>query len=1007
MLGKMRYRLALDLGTTSLGWAMIRLNKADEPCAVIKAGVRIFSDGRNSKDGTSLAVTRREARGQRRRRDRLLKRKARMITILTQYGLFPHESQNAQRKKLEILDPYFLRAKGLDTSLTPFELGRAIFHLNQRRGFKSNRKTDKKENEIGPMKIAISQLRERLGTENHRTVGEYLYKRFQTGETVRNRRPEGEKNKKRTYAFYIERKMIEDEFDLLWKKQSEFNPILLTEAARCDIKNVLLYQRNLKPVDPGRCTLYPEEKRALRALPSSQNFALFQSLNHLRILRGLKEDPLSLEQRNIVAEQLEKCNGYTFKKIKKCLKLDESIAFNFEKGSKPLKNLKGNLTSAVLSQPDYFGIKWFEFNLDKQDKIVEQLMMEEDESKLIEWLKHETGVDEKKAQAILEAKLPEGYMKLSRLAITEILNALRLEVITYDKAVKAAGFNSHSELSSTGEIWEALPYYGKALPHRVSLGSGDEKDIDEKRYGKIANPTVHIGLNQVRLVVNQLIKRYGHPSEMIVELARDLKLNKEKQKEISGQQNENNKRNERIRDQILKATQVKTVSREDIKKVILWEELSTDVAERACPYSGRQISFNMLFNGEVEVDHILPFSRTLDDSLNNKTIVLREANRIKGDRTPWEAFGSSQVEGYDYMEIIKRAEKMPKAKGYRFAEDGYECFIKGNDFLARALNDTSYMSKIALEYLTLICPANNTRSIPGRLTAMLREKLGLNEVLGLKGEKNRDDHRHHAVDACVIAVTDQALLQRFAQASASARKQQLNRLISEMPLPWENYRKQVERSVNCIWVSYKPDHGHEGMMHRKTAYGFTEIGEVRVRDRKKIGLNSVIKLVSTKACDRHGFLLNGEPKPYKCYETDSNYCIEIVRNEKGRWEGKVISTFRAYEYVKQYGIKRLRHPSLSQSGKPLVMRLMINDVICLEEPHKKIMRIVKMSGNGQITLADLHEANVDKRSKNKAKHEKINYCYARSVKTLQKAKARLITISPIGELHDPGFKDKL
>ncbi len=103
-IAKMRYRLALDLGSTSLGWAMVRLTPQDEPCAVIKAGARIFSDGRNPKDGSSLAVTRRDARAMRRRRDRLLKRKARMTRSLIEHGFFPTDA--TQRKELVTLDPY-------------------------------------------------------------------------------------------------------------------------------------------------------------------------------------------------------------------------------------------------------------------------------------------------------------------------------------------------------------------------------------------------------------------------------------------------------------------------------------------------------------------------------------------------------------------------------------------------------------------------------------------------------------------------------------------------------------------------------------------------------------------------------------------------------------------------------------------------------------------------------------------------------------------------------------
>ena len=140
MKSSMRYRLALDLGSTSLGWAMIRLSADNAPIAIIKAGVRIFSDGRNPKDGSSLAVTRREARAMRRRRDRLLKRKARMMATLIAHGFF--STLEAERKALETLNPYTLRAKGLDVALSPAEFGRALFHINQRRGFKSNRKTD-------------------------------------------------------------------------------------------------------------------------------------------------------------------------------------------------------------------------------------------------------------------------------------------------------------------------------------------------------------------------------------------------------------------------------------------------------------------------------------------------------------------------------------------------------------------------------------------------------------------------------------------------------------------------------------------------------------------------------------------------------------------------------------------------------------------------------------------------------------------------------------------------
>jgi CRISPR-associated endonuclease Csn1 len=363
--------------------------------------------------------------------------------------------------------------------------------------------------------------------------------------------------------------------------------------------------------------------------------------------------------------------------------------------------------------------------------------------------------------------------------------------------------------------------------------------------------------------------------------------------------------------------------------------------------------------------------------------------------------------------MLERAEQMPKVKRYRFGEDGLQRWLKEDkSFLARALNDTRHLSKVAREYLSLVCP-QNTRVIPGRMTAMLRAKFGLNDVLSLQGEKNRNDHRHHAVDACVIAVTDQGLLKRFADASKSAREQQLNRLVEDMPPPWgeslDSYRAHVQRAIQNIWVSHKPDHGYEGAMHNDTAYGLLGNGRVSVHkvvDGKRERIEDKLKVIefsNAKATARHGVLPTGEPRPYKGYKGDSNYCIEIIRNDKGKWEGEVISTFEAYQLVRTHGLARLRHPKMSMSGKLLVMRLMIGDTVRLNNDDKLLTgRVAWIKSNTQIALSTVHEANTDARARDK----EDPYMY--TVKTagvFQKISARRVTISPIGELHDPGFKE--
>ncbi|PUE30762.1 type II CRISPR RNA-guided endonuclease Cas9 [Limnohabitans sp. Jir61] len=1013
-MNKMRYRLALDLGSTSLGWAMVRLNAENQPCAIIKSGVRIFSDGRNPKDGSSLAVTRREARAMRRRRDRLLKRKARMMKTLIAHGFFPQDEED--RKLLERSDPFALRAKGLDQALRPDEFARALFHINQRRGFKSNRKTDKKENDSGALKTAISQLRQAMQATQCRTVGEWLNMRHQSGLSVRARyrqhmvqREDGKTKTEMRYDLYIDRAMIEGEFDALWQKQSELNPNLFTETARAELKDCLLHQRPLKPVKPGRCTLMPEEERAPLALPSQQRFRIYQEVNNLRLLKeGLNEEALSLDQRNQIVQALEGNTKRTFTQIKKLIGFSGDFNLEDEKRAE----LKGNSTSAMLCKKDLFGPAWFDLSEDQQDSIVMQLVKEENEATLVRWLQDNTGIDEANAERVANTNLAEGYGSLCAKALQKILPALKVEVITYDKAVLAAGFDHHSNIShaSTGEILPSLPYYGEYLQRHVGFGTGKPEDTPEKRYGKIANPTVHIGLNQIRTVVNALIKRYGHPSEVIIELARDLKQSQEQRKEEQQRQATNQKRNQRMREDIaallhISADRVKTA---DLQKMILWEELSFNVADRRCPYSGVQISAQMLFSDQVEIEHILPFSETLDDSLSNKTVAMRQANRIKGNRTPWQAKDDFAKQGWATEDMLGRAELMPRNKRYRFSETGYAQWLRDDKgFLARALNDTRHFSRVAKEYMSLICP-QNTRAVPGQLTAMLRGKFGLNNILGLDGEKNRNDHRHHAVDACVIAVTDQGMLQRFAQASANARQQQLGKLVDNMPMPWPTYREHVQRAVENIWVSHKPDHGHEGAMHNDTAYGLGANGKVRVhkmvegvRTLEESSLK-VIAFSEPKASARHGVLPTGDAKPYKGYKGDSNYCIEIVRNEKGKWEGEVVSTFEAYQIVRKHGFSKLRHPTISVSNKPLVMRLLIDDIVKLNtSDNDYVGRIATISGNGQIFMAPHNEANVDAR--NRSKEDAFSYI-SKMAGSLQKAHGRRVTISPIGELKDLGFQ---
>jgi CRISPR-associated endonuclease Csn1 len=368
--------------------------------------------------------------------------------------------------------------------------------------------------------------------------------------------------------------------------------------------------------------------------------------------------------------------------------------------------------------------------------------------------------------------------------------------------------------------------------------------------------------------------------------------------------------------------------------------------------------------------------------------------------------------------MLQRASLMPKGKRYRFASDGMAQWLREDKgFLARALNDTRHLSRVAREYLSLICP-QNTRVIPGQMTAMLRGKFGLNDILGTNGEKNRNDHRHHAVDACVIAVTDQGMLQRFAKASANTREKQLNKLVENMPLPWQSYRSHVARAIENIWVSHKPDHGHEGAMFDSTIY--SAAGKSRSAAKTRSVIAFFHRERSSDAVKQRHQGLDAISKPYKGLLSNSNYCIEISANDKGEWTGQVLRTFDAYQIIRKYktieeGVKHLRHPRQTMSGRPLLMRLMINDYIHVNLDNQRLLlQVLKINSSGSVTFIKPNEANIaarytaklnaQKAEKNKEPFDVLVlndsfFQKAISASTLKDVFAKQVGVSPIGKLQ--------
>jgi CRISPR-associated endonuclease Csn1 len=804
------YRLSLDIGSNSIGWCVIALDASGHPIAILGAGVRVFPDGRHPKSLASLAGERRLARSMRRNRDRYLRRRERLLAALTRFGLMPADA--ADRALVAARDPYDLRARALVEPLDRASFGRVLFHLNQHRGFKSNRKVDRRgDNNPGLVERASRDLSALLG-DRFPTLGAFLADRHRRREGVRVRLAGS--GKAAAYPFYPLRSMVEAEFDAVWAAQAAFDPTLTTEM-RDALRHIIFHQRDLRDPPVGRCWLEPTQNRAWRALPSVQAFRIAQDLAHLRIEEpGMPSRALSSGERTILFDRLTAGHDIAFGTVRKRLKLAADTRFNLESGKRD--KLEGAKTAERLRGEKSIGPKWTDLSLDVQDAVVLALIDSPTDAAALAELVG-LGIDAKAAERAVATSLPDGTASLSLAAIRRILPHLRAG-LRYDEAVKAADFPHHSD-NRTGEVLDRLPYYGEVLHERIGTGTGKVTDSIERRWGRAPNPTVHVALNEVRRVVNAIIDRHGAPTEIVVETLRDLGQSAIGRREEDDRQKTNQKANEG-RAKILKELDQPDNGRNRMR-LRLWQEQAEDPKLRVCPYSGTLITCRMALSGEIEDDHILPFAITLDDSAANRVLVTREMNRRKARQSPFDAFGHTDI----WPGIQQNIAHLPLNKRWRFAPDALDRVAETGDFLARHLTDSAIVARLARMYLEGLAPGR-VWSVPGRLTAMLRSHLGLDgdAVLGRGGRrKDRTDHRHNAIDAIVVGLTDRGLLQRVSGASRRGADEG-RRVIGTLDPPWEGFVADVARTVRGITVSYKQDHGWQGALHNDQAYGLVDDG---------------------------------------------------------------------------------------------------------------------------------------------------------------------------------------
>ncbi|MCH9031416.1 MAG: type II CRISPR RNA-guided endonuclease Cas9 [candidate division Zixibacteria bacterium] len=946
--------LGLDLGTNSLGWAIVQ--PGNKRKRLIDIGVRVFEAGLDKLEqkgkGESRNLERRSARLARRQTDRRSRRKSKLLGQLQKIGLLPGgkiECSQDRHEYINTLDstlgsPYELRSRALSEKLKPEEIGRALYHLGQRRGFLSNRKSppkDKKED--GIVQGAIKELAEEISRSGSRSLGQHFSVLVQKGDRVRGR--------------YTGREFYQKEFELIWEKQQSYHPDLMTEDCKRRIHRTIFHQRPLKSQKNlvGRCQLERDQRRAPWALLESQRFRYLQKLVDLKVIDKVtgEERALTDGEFAIATELCEKTVILKLSGLRKALSLSaRSTTFNLEAGGE--KSIPGNSTAARLRKALGDQI-WCELGPQSQNALIVELRNIDDDNALRSRLKKLWGFDDETLNRLAQVQLESSYCRFSLKAIRKLLPELELRTSlnTIIREIYPERWERNESPCSTlpaisTNVYRIPVSDSRRWRAKVFVGA-------DEVLGELRNPIVERSLAELRSVVNAIIGRYGKPDEIHIELGRDLRQASKQREDTWKKNRANEKARKDAAERILKETQNENPSRDDILKVLLADE-----CEWTCPYTGKKIKMSDLFGTQprFDIEHIIPFKRCLDDSYMNKTLCLAEENRnVKRDRTPYEAYQSSQ-KWDDMLQRVKAFKgSAGRAKLRRFEMHGEELDELLSGFTSQQLNDTRWASIWGKRYLGLLYGGVDSAGIDGqgkrrvqassgRITGHLRWLWGLNSVLGDGDFKSRDDHRHHAVDAVVIALTNASTVKRLSDAAKRADSSGQKRLYSDIEPPWEGFRDEIKSRIESIVTSHRVQKRVRGALHKDTFYGLprkrdtgktyvhmrVSLSSLTAKDIDKIVDQTVREKVRNHLEKHNGDLKRafgheenlpdaisggkkirrvriertletyftvGEADRERRVRTDSNHHIEIVAilNEKGepmKWEGHVVSLFEAY-----------------------------------------------------------------------------------------------------------------
>lgn len=782
----MRYTIGLDIGIASVGWAVINNNES----RIEDLGVRIFKKAEEA-DGKALNLARREARGTRRRIRRRAVRMKKVKALLIKYNLITQEElTNLYIIKDNTKEVWQLRAIGLEQLLDRKEWARVLTNIAKRRGYKSNRKTDQEDKEVGKLSKGTLENKKILEEKGYKTIGEMFYKDEKFKLNKRNKAGE--------YTNTVLRSMLIDEIQQLFEAQRKYNSKYASKELEEEYIEIVTYQKPFMTPELlekmlGKCTFEKNEPRAPKNSYTFERFALLQKINNLKIQQNSQNIELTNEQRqeiiNLAYEQTE----IKYTQLRKRLNLSIDARFK-ELNYNEIKKNEENLTEEekVKQIEDKKFIK-----LEGWHKIRQQLKKEGNEEKF-ELIKSNPQLQNIIADALVRNKTDETIREYleNRKINKEIINSVL--GINFTKF----GHLSYKAMEKIIPELEKGLTYDKACENAGYEFKGTKNELKKKLppvtqlEDNILNPVVLRSVSQTRKVINAIIDKYGSPIAIHIETARELSKSYDDRKKIEARQKENQMNNDKIKEYIRETFEFEPKPF-DVVKMKLWREQNGK-----CMYSGKAIPAERLYEENfVQVDHIIPFSRCFDDSYNNKVLVLTDENQKKKEKTPFEYLGDNPNEWHKYEELVNLTYKSNHRKRENLLIKNFN-EEKSKEWIERNINDTKYISKFMYNYIN-----NNLQfadselkrkvyNINGQATATLRHYWGLNK------EREESD-KHHAQDAVIIACATSNNIKKVSDYSRKKvlycnnikeeKQTENSKYNNEIMIkhPWPNFREEV------------------------------------------------------------------------------------------------------------------------------------------------------------------------------------------------------------------------